>query len=564
MGPWPKRDRNQALGEPKHCVVIEWVGESVVNNNNEHVAGFNWRHSDRTAKRASWLRDLAIALAAALVVTLLGMVGEAYAQQRTIQISGSNRTAMVTVTIGKSQDVRTEGALVDVTVGDPEVADVNPLTDHTLSILGKKIGTTRVSVYSDGKKLIGIFDIEVTYDISRLTNEFKRRFPHSHLEASTVNGRIMLSGNVNDAATLDKAVTIARQFGPEVINSVTVLQPQQVLLEVRFIEISRTAGRELGVQWNRFGGNSITNIGDRTSASNLPITPSGGNGTYSNPGINSGGLNNTSVLRSAGVAAGVLSGASPFGFMIARLAGGGMQTDLAINALEQKGIARSLAEPNLVALSGDTASFLAGGEYPIPVSGSLGQITVDYKKYGVGLAFTPTVLGGGLINMKIEPEVSSIDTTHTVSVANGISVPALIVRRASTTVELRDGQSFAIGGLLQTDNKNQIDQLPWLGSVPVLGTLFSSKSYQKNQTDLVIIVTPHLVRPARPGDAIRAPSDDSLPPSDTDFFLLGKTEVTREQARALTPASARVAAAGARPFTGHMLDLPKGASNAAN
>ena len=172
------------------------------------------------------------------------------------------------------------------------------------------------------------------------------------------------------------------------------------------------------------------------------------------------------------------------------------------------------------------------------------------------------MLGNSLINMKIEPEVSSIDTTHMVSVANGIQVPALIVRRASTTVELRDGQSFVIGGLLQSDNKNQIDQLPWLGSVPVLGTLFSSKSYQKNETDLVIVVTPHLVRPARPGDVIRTPADDTLPPNDADFFLLGKTEVTREEARNLSPAVARVVAAGGRPFTGHMLDMPKGVSDA--
>src|SRR5689334_410008 len=164
--------------------------------------------------------------------------------------------------------------------------------------------------------------------------------------------------------------------------------------------------------------------------------------------------------------------------------------------------------------------------------------------------------------MRIEPEVSQIDTTHTVSVSNGVSVPALIVRRASTTVELRDGQSFVIGGLLQSDNKNQIEQLPWLGSVPVLGALFSSKSYQKNETDLAIIVTPRLVRPARPGDVIKSPADDTLPPNDVDFFLLGKTEMTKEEARQLTPTTARVASAGDRPFTGHMLEMPKGDSNA--
>jgi pilus assembly protein CpaC len=513
-----------------------------VNKHNEIDAGFSWRTVDRATKHGNWLRDLVIAFAIALAASILGLIGEAYAQSKSIQISGNNRTVMVTVPIGKSEDVRTDTSFVDVVVGDPDVADVNPLTDRALSILGKKIGTTRVSVYAEGKKLVGIFDVEVSYDITRLTNELRRRFPRSQIQASTVNGRIMLSGEVSDAATLDKAVTIARQFGPGVINSVSVMSPQQVMLEVRFIEISRTASRELGIQWNRFGESTITNIGNRVSPNNLPLTASS---------------------IAAETAAGVLSNASPFGFLVGRIVANGATTDVLINALEEKGIARSLAEPNLVALSGDTASFLAGGEYPIPVSGSFGNITVDYKKYGVGLAFTPTVLGQGLINLRIEPEVSQIDTTHTVSVSNGISVPALIVRRASTTVELRDGQSFVIGGLLQSDNKNAIEQLPWLGSVPVLGALFSSKSFQKNETDLAIIVTPHLVRPARPGDEIKAPSDDTLPPNDVDFFLLGKTEVKREEARTLTPVTARVAVAGDRPLTGHMLDLPKEESNAA-
>jgi pilus assembly protein CpaC len=519
------------------------------NNETEYAVGFSWRRTDRGLELGGWLRDLAISLVISLAASLCCVAGVAHAaDQRLVEISGSTRTAMVTVTIGKSLDVRTDGSFVNVTVGDPEVADVNPLTDHTLSILGKKIGTTRVSVYDESKKLVGIFDIEVSYDITRLSNELKRRFRGSNIRASSVNGRIMLSGDVTDAATLDKAVIIARQFGPDIINSVSVDSPQQVMLEVRFIEISRTAGRDLGVQWNMFGPRGTVNVGSRQPASSLPISA---------PPSSSG-------LSVGEVAAGVLSGGSPFGFAIGRIISGATTIDAMINALEQKGVARSLAEPNLVALSGDTASFLAGGEYPIPVAGSLGQVTVDYKKYGVGLAFTPTVLNHGLINMKIEPEVSQIDATHTVAVPGGISVPALIVRRASTTVELRDGQSFVIGGLLQSNNQNQIDQLPWLGSVPVLGTLFSSKSYQNNETDLAIIVTPHLVRPARPGDLVKVPTDDTLPPNDVDFFLLGKTEVTRTEARALTPAVAQVALASDRPFTGHMLDIPKagGASDA--
>lgn len=496
-----------------------------------------------------WLRDLAMAMAIAAAVTLMCTIGEAR-PQTLIQIEGATRTAAVVVTIGKSLDVRTDTSFVEVTVGDPEVADVNPLTDHTLSILGKKIGTTRVQVYTAEKKLVGIFDVEVSYDITRLTNELARRFPGSQIKASSVNGRIMLSGSAIDAAQLDQAVTIARQFGPEIINAVSVMQPQQVMLEVRFIEISRTASREFGVQWNRVSRQSIANVGNRLPAAALPVNPNAtGNFMDSVAGVVSGG---------------VISGSSPFGFAVARMVSGGVPIDAMINALEEKGIARSLAEPNLVALSGDTASFLAGGEYPIPVAGSFNQITVEYKKYGVGLAFTPTVLSRGLINLRIEPEVSEIDTNNAIGVANGIQIPALIVRRASTTVELRDGQSFAIGGLLQSSGQNQIEQLPWVGSVPVLGALFSSKSYQKRETDLVIIVTPRLVKPIRPGDVLRTPVDNSVPANDVDFFLLGKMDVSRREAKAMTPRAAQILSASAKaPRAGHMLDLPKGGTHAA-
>lgn len=502
------------------------------------------------------LRELALALAVALAASLFLAAIDAKAAPRRGDEASLAGTSNVAIIVGKSLDIRTTASFVNIAVGDPDIADVNPLTDRSLSILGKKIGTTRVTIYDEQKRLVGIYDIEVTYDVSRLINELRRRFPQAKLRASAVNGRIMLAGEVPDAVTLDQAVTIARQFGPDIINAVSVMAPQQVMLEVRFIEISRTAGRDLGVQWNRFGSQSTTNIGSRQPPNNLPISaPSSSN-----------------AISVGEVSAGVLSGGSPFGFMLGRIVSQGVTTDVLINALETKGIARSLAEPNLVALSGDTASFLAGGEYPIPVAGTLGSVTVDYKKYGVGLAFTPTVLSRGLINIKIEPEVSAIDTTHTVAVAAGISVPALTVRRASTTVELRDGQSFVIGGLLQNNGQNQLEQLPWLGSVPVLGTLFSSKSYQRNETDLAIIVTPHIVRPARPGDAIRAPTDDTQPPNDVDFFLMGKMEINRNEARSRNPAGpapaqprlATAADTAAAPAGGgHMLDMPKWISNAA-
>jgi pilus assembly protein CpaC len=471
--------------------------------------------------------------------------------QKVVQLGPVKKTALVSVAVGKTEDVRTSASFTELVVGDPDIADVAPLTDHSLSILGKKHGTTRVTAYTEGKKLVGVFDVEVSYDTSMVSAAIARRFPNAGIKVSSVNGRIMLSGSSPDAPTLDSAVNIARQFGPDVINTVKVMQPQQVMLEVRFIEASRQAGRELGVQWNTFSNNGrfLGNIGSRQSADRLPVTPTGTNFHQPNTTVGGPNIKANDVTISPIVAAGVLSGTAPFGFMIGKLLANGLAADVMINALEEKGLARSLAEPNLVALSGDTASFLAGGEFPVPVPGALGQVSIEYKRYGVGLAFTPTVLSEGLINMKIEPEVSQLDTSHPVQVA-GISVPPLIVRRASTTVELRDGQSFVIGGLLQSQGQTAQQQLPWLGDIPILGALFRSALYQKNETDLAIIVTPRLVRPARPGDAIRTPLDNTLPPNDVDFFLLGKPEVT--------PAMARLAAGGNRPFTGHVLDLPKG------
>jgi pilus assembly protein CpaC len=498
-----------------------------------------WTGAGGRGSKATTQRLFAALTSVAVIVTPLLAVSSGGAQaQRLIQISGAQRTVSVTIAVGKTEDVRVDSPFSDITVGDPEVADVAPLTDHTLSILGKKIGTTRVTVYAEGKRQVGIFDIEVSYDVSRLAGEL-RGVVGNGIRASSVNGRIMISGMAPDAQTLDKAVQIARQFAPDIINTVQVMQPQQVMLEVRFIEASRVAGRELGFQWNVFNSKMTANIGSRRPAGTLPITAP----------------TSPTNIPAGEVAAGLISGVSPFGFMLGRMIAGGTTIDVMINALEQRGLVRTLAEPNLVALSGDTASFLAGGEYPIPVAGAgVNQVTVEYKRYGVGLAFTPTVLRDGLINLKIDPEVSQFDPNNGIVLGVGLPpVPALIVRRASTTIELRDGQSFVIGGLLQNEAKNSQEQVPWLGDVPVLGQLFASRSYQKKETDLAIIVTPHVVRPARPGDAVKTPLDNTLPANDADLFLFGKNEIPRE--------AMRKAIGAERPFAGHILDLPKGAVN---
>jgi pilus assembly protein CpaC len=474
------------------------------------------KHQTRDRGPATAARAGGLFAALVLALALLAPTG---AQARETELGAGRVSAVVKISIGKSESVRTDGAISEVIVSDPEIADAIPLTDRSLSILGKKIGTARVSTYGEGKKLVGVYDVEVSYDTSRLGSELAQRFPNARFRVSSVNGRIMLAGTAPDSVTLDKAMTIAKQFGADVINSVRVNSPQQVMLEVRFVEAQRSASRDLGVNWQIVQNKINTNGG----------------------------------IALATGATGLASGAvEPFGQFLGSMLGKGVNADVLVKALEERGVVRRLAEPNLIALSGDTASFLAGGEFPIPISSSLGQVTVEFKKYGVGLAFTPTVLDGGLINLKIEPEVSQIDPT-TVIAMNGVNIPALIVRRANTTVELRDGQSFAIAGLLQSINTSKQNQLPWLADVPVLGALARSAAFQKNETDLVIIVTPRLVRPARPGDVLRTPLDASQPGNDPDLFLLGQAEITKPMDRRLKDISD-----GSHPPIGHILDVPKG------
>lgn len=496
------------------------------------VAGRGRLHRDGTTMIRALTRRSGAALVAALLGTMAPLTIAAHAQQK-VALAGPIHTRPLNVTLGKSLDVETARSIADIVVSDPSVADVNPLTDRRLSIFGKKSGTTRVTVYDADKKPVGVFDIEVGVDISPLVAEIAR-FTSGHIRVSSINGRIMLSGTAPDATTVDKAAMLARQFVPDpnsVINTVQVMQQQQVMLEVRFIEVNRQASRELGVQWNYFGNSALANVGNQITPNNQPP-----------PFAGAPQLPLTSTAGS--VAAGVLSGASPYGFLLSQLSN---RVQVSINALEQRGLARSLAEPNLVALSGDTASFLAGGEIPIPEAGALGVVSFAYKPYGVGLSFTPTVLRDGLINLMIKPEVSEIDTAHTVTVA-GTAVPGLITRKASTTLELRDGQSFMLGGLLQDTGNTAQDQLPWVGDVPVLGALFRSSHYQKNETDLVIVVTPHIVRPMTA--TAHTPLDGSEPANDIDFFLMGKAEVS--------PALVRLAAGALnRPYVGHILDLPK-------
>ena len=310
---------------------------------------------------------------------------------------------------------------------------------------------------------------------------------------------------------------VAKGLSPEtpVINAMRVAASQQVMLKVRFLEVSREGGRQLGVNW--FVGSNGRGVTIGAQTPQVGLAP----GTGAAAGA--GGI---PLFQTIGSLASSSSG--PFGVAIANLVNGGTTVDLMVNALESKGLVRKLAEPDLVALSGDTASFLAGGEFPVPVAqttsgAGVPVITVLYKPFGVELTFMPTVLANGVINLRLAPSVSELDFVNAVRIS-GFQIPSLTKRQAKTTIELRDGQSFAIAGLLQKTNRGDISQLPWIGSVPVLGALFRSTGYVQNETDLVIIVTPHLVRPAAPGQQMASPLDATLPGNDVDVFLMGQLE----------------------------------------
>lgn len=425
----------------------------------------------------------------------------------------------VKVTRNKSRTFELSKPFASAVVGSPEIADVLPMSGTVLYLQGKKAGTTNVSVFDKDKRLIAILEVEVTIDAQQVAEKIRANIESKGITVSSNQEQLILSGYANSAVDAEQASAIAKAAAPEsqLVNLIKIAPAQQVLLKVRFIEASRDAERDLGVNW--FASN-----GKQTQGVNI------GSGAPSqigqSPLATPGGL---PFFQAAGTLAG--SSAAPFGVALASLASKGMNIDALISALETKGLARRLAEPDLVALSGDTASFLAGGEVPVPVvqpsSGATPTITVDYKPFGVQLTFMPTVLANGVINLRLTPSVSELDYTNAVQ-NQGFTIPALTKREARTTIELRDGQSFAIAGLLQTENLRNISQLPWIGSVPVLGTMFRSSGYQSHETDLVVIVTPRLAAPATPGQRLATPLDDSLPSNDADFFLLGKEEIQKQ------------------------------------
>ena len=392
------------------------------------------------------------------------------------------------VSAGKSQVLETPAPYTDVMIGDAKIADVVPLTRHSVYVVGKSVGATSLSIYGPGKRLLEAVNVVVEPDVQTLQSRLRQLVPdEKDVAIHTSNGSLVLSGTVSSPAALHQISELAETLDPgKVVNMLGVEGTQQVQLEVRFVEMERTVAKALSINVNR------------TSTSGNPLFQ-----------FSSGGQNLGNIAGSPGFAA--LSFLTPDGNLT-----------VALDALEAKGVVKTLAEPTLVAMSGDTASFLAGGEIPIPApqATSAGQniITVTYQEFGISLAFTPTILKDGMINLVVKPEVSSLDPAFNV-VASGFTIPGIKVRRASTTVELRDGESFTIAGLLSDTYQNSVNAFPVLGDIPVLGTLFRSPNFQSDKTELVIVITPHLVT-ARRGP-VALPTDHFTPPSDYELFLFG-------------------------------------------
>lgn len=475
----------------------------------------NDRADAREATASRHFRRLLIFMAAFALA--FGGVKLARANGNAVELA-SAKHALVKVAKGKPRTVRTGNPFYEIVVGDPDIANVTPLTDRSFYVLGNALGTTGIALFNESRQLVATLDVEVTLDTERLASTIRDAVPGTDIRVGSANGRLVLSGSAEDAVAADKASRIASRFSgaEEVINSVDISSSQQVQLNVRFVEVTRQVGREL--------------------SSKLGVS-------YMGPG---GGVSFNSEPRA--------TASTAVSDIIAGYTAGRFSIDLAIKTLEDRGVARRLAEPNLIARSGERASFLAGGEFPIPVSSEEGKITVDYKKYGVSLDFMPTVLKGGLVSLEIEPEVSSVDASASYRIGD-IAIPGFVVRRAKTAVDLKSGQSFMIAGLLQTQNDQIAQGMPGLSRLPVLGALFSSRSYQRRETDLVIIVTPHLVKPMDPTKNPQTPHSGVAAGSNADYFL-GNTGEVRADGRAVeTMAAYAPRAAAPLPAFGHFLDL---------
>jgi pilus assembly protein CpaC len=451
-------------------------------------------------------------LAFAAGIALFGLVSaSASAASSVVSPSG----APLELEVSKGRLIRLDQPAASVFVADPEVADVQVKSPALVYIFGKAAGETTLYAVGENDQVLLNSMVIVHHNVGRLERAIHDLVPRSAVSVTSVDDALVLEGTVFSASEGEDVRRLAARFVPDpkqLVNKMRVNAPNQINIRVRVAEMSRQVVKQFGFNWQAaFGiGNFVLGLATGhaliDTASNF-ITR--GAGQLTNDTVNNafGGFNK-----------------------------GNVDVNALLDALENHGLINILAEPNLSAVSGEPASFLAGGEFPIPVPQGNNTVTIEFKKFGVSLAFVATIADGNRINLHVQPEVSQLSTTGSIQVS-GITVPALTTRRAETTVELSSGQSFAIAGLLQNNITQNLDKFPWLGDVPMLGSLFRSTAFQHNESELVIIVTPYIVRPTATANRLMAPTDGFVPATDSSQVIDGNNYRPQYLKQGVAPAS---------------------------
>jgi pilus assembly protein CpaC len=457
------------------------------------------------------------------------------AVERAVLITDGLEDGRLALLMNKSTVLSTRSPYKRVSIGAPDVADVNTIGPNNLLVTAKKPGATQLIVWDEADRS-QVVDVAVQVDLTALQDQLKKMFPGSKIETTLSNGTIVLRGQVPSLQVAEQAQQLAQPYAAKVLNFLEVAGGQQVMLQVRFAEVSRSATNALGFNFGTTDGRSFfgNNIG-QVSPLGIADQPGGNGGVRlavqtPNPSVSLFGVGQV--------------GDSAFAYYI--------------TALRQNNLLRVLAEPNLVAISGQEASFVAGGEFPVPVTqgGATGAggaaITIEYRTFGVKLNFVPVVLGDGKIRLKVAPEVSDLDFTTAVRF-NGFVVPGLTQRKLQTTIEMREGQTFALAGLLNNNVSATKDVTPVLGDLPVVGPLFRSVRYQRKETELVVIVTPRLVEAVNPAQVPLLPGEKWRHPGEGDLFwqrdIGGPTGDPRKAAPAKSPDGAAPRFKGQYGFT---------------
>ncbi|MGD9650345.1 MAG: type II and III secretion system protein family protein [Dongiaceae bacterium] len=410
-----------------------------------------------------------------------------FAQAETIEAAGND---VISVPLQSGALVRLNAGADTVFVADPNIADVQIKTPSLIYVFGRQQGETTLFAVDQREKVLFKKKIRVSYNLTRLKESIDKMLPAANVQVEGLDRAIILSGNVNTAAEAENARLIASRFvgsDDAIINQLAITGSNQVHLRVRIAEVSRDIVKNLGINWEGLGNSGQFMFGLATGRSIISNT-------------------NSFITRAQD------QGGSIFG----RFQNRHLNLNSLIDALEDEGFLTVLAEPNLTAMSGETANFLAGGEFPIPVSQQQGAITIEFKSFGVGLAFTPTILNEGRISMRIRPEVSQLSNQGAVTL-DSFEVPSISTRRAETTVELGSGQSLAIAGLIKQDTTQDLTKYPGLGDLPILGPLFRSDRFRRQETELVIVVTPYLAQPSNTKLAL--PTDGFTAPTDAQRYL---------------------------------------------